>query len=79
MPVVRRKRLADGTFGPPEKVFDGFTESEQIDSLGQQLALEKIKGVQKDITINSLEQLINSLGPQVSQLKIELMLLKGGA
>lgn len=33
MAILRRKRLADGTFGPLEKVFDGETETEKIERL----------------------------------------------
>ncbi|MGG0939847.1 hypothetical protein ABHN11_27970 [Brevibacillus centrosporus] len=40
-------------------------------TLGQELAMEKIKGLQKDV-------MIQSLGEQVALLKIEMMQLKGG-
>lgn len=43
-----------------------------LDALGIELAQEKIKNVQKDL-------LINSLGQQVSLLKIDILQLKGGA
>ncbi|KAB8139250.1 hypothetical protein F9U64_01100 [Gracilibacillus oryzae] len=33
MPVVRRKRLADGSFGPPEKVMGEETDQEKIQRL----------------------------------------------
>lgn len=72
MAIVRRKRLQDGSFGELEKVFDGLTDSEQIAELGQQLALEKLNSMQKDL-------LINSLGEQLTQMKIDIMLMKGGA
>lgn len=68
----RRKLLHDGTFGPLEDVFGGPTPEEEVSSIGQELAIEKIKNMQK-------EALINSLGQQVAQLKIELLLMKGGA
>lgn len=69
--MERRKRLADGSFGELEKVGSGVTTDEQVMSLGAQLAQEKIKNIQKDI-------LINSLGATVTQLKFEVMSLKGG-
>lgn len=71
MPIVAKKRLPDGTFGPAEKVSPGLTPDEQLASLGQQLALEKLKGIQKDT-------LLSSLGQQVSLLKLQVMQLKGG-
>lgn len=40
-------------------------------TLGEELTMEKIKGLQKDA-------MIQSLGQQVALLKIELMQLKGG-
>lgn len=48
------------------------TDRELIQSLGQQLTLGKLKNMQK-------EQTVNSLGREVSQLKLEIMQLKGGA
>lgn len=30
MTILRRKRLADGTFGDLEKVFDGETDAEKL-------------------------------------------------
>lgn len=42
-----------------------------VGTLGQELALEKIKGMQKDI-------LIQSLGQQVALLTLDVMALKGG-
>lgn len=33
MPILRRKRLQDGTFGDLEKVFSGELESEKVDRL----------------------------------------------
>lgn len=67
----RRKLLPDGTLGPFEDVFGELAPEEKIDSLGQQLAQEKVKSVQKDL-------LINNLGQQVASLKIDLLQLKGG-
>ncbi|OCX63708.1 hypothetical protein BFM98_12700 [Lysinibacillus sp. AR18-8] len=57
--------------GQPVKVGTGLRIDEQVSSLGEQLAQEKIKGIQKDL-------LINSLGETVTQLKLEVMALKGG-
>lgn len=42
-----------------------------VNSLGQQLAMEKLKNIQKDSTINSL-------GFEVAKLKLEVIQLKGG-
>jgi len=69
--MLRRKRLEDGTFGELEKLGNGLTTDEQVMSLGAQLAQEKIKNMQKDM-------LINSLGATVTQLKFEVMSMKGG-
>ncbi|WP_042472763.1 XkdW family protein [Bacillus ndiopicus] len=69
--MLRRRRLPDGSFGELEKVGDALTTDEQVMSLGAQLAQEKIKNMQKDL-------LINSLGTTVTQLKLEVMSLKGG-
>lgn len=44
---------------------------EQVATLGTQLAQEKFANVQKDA-------IIGNLGTQVAQVKIEMMLLKGG-
>lgn len=33
MAILRRKRLQDGTFGEPEKVFSGETQDEKIERL----------------------------------------------
>lgn len=66
-----KQRNEDGTLGEPRKVGTGLNIDEQVASLGEQLAQEKIKGIQKDL-------LINSLGETVTQLKLEVMSLKGG-
>lgn len=66
-----KKRNKDGTYGEPIKIGTGLSIDEQVTSLGEQLAQEKIKGIQKDL-------LINSLGETVTQLKLEVMSLKGG-
>lgn len=66
-----KKRVEDGTLSEPVKVGTGLKLDEQVASLGEQLAQEKIKGIQKDL-------LINSLGTTVTQLKLEVMALKGG-
>lgn len=66
-----KQRNEDGTLGEPIKIGTGLNIDEQVASLGEQLAQEKIKGIQKDL-------LIKSLGETVTQLKLELMALKGG-
>lgn len=66
-----KKRNEDGTLGEPRKIGTELNIDEQVASLGEQLAQEKIKGIQKDL-------IINSLGETVTQLKLEVMSLKGG-
>lgn len=66
-----KERSEDGSLGQPVKIGTGLKLDEQVASLGEQLAQEKIKGIQKDL-------LINSLGETVTQLKLEAMILKGG-
>lgn len=46
-------------------------EKLSIGALGQELAMEKIKGMQKDA-------IIHSLGQQVAQLQLDVNQLKGG-
>jgi len=46
-------------------------EKMSVGTLGQELALEKIKNMQKDL-------LISSLGQQVAILTLDVMALKGG-
>lgn len=71
MAMEYKQRESDGSMGQPVKVGTGLKLDEQVSSLGEQLAQEKIKGIQKDL-------LINSLGETVTQLKLEVMALKGG-
>jgi len=71
MAMEYKERSEDGSLGQPVKIGTGLKLDEQVASLGEQLAQEKIKGIQKDL-------LINSLGETVTQLKLEVMLLKGG-
>lgn len=71
MAMKYKQRESDGSVGQPVKVGTGLKLDEQVSSLGEQLAQEKIKGIQKDL-------LINSLGQTVTQLKLEVMALKGG-
>lgn len=66
-----KQRNKDGSFGEPIKIGTGLSINEQVASVGEQLAQEIIKGIQKDL-------LINSLGETVTQLKLEMMVLKGG-
>lgn len=70
--MLRRRRLPDGSWGPLEKIGSIPTTEEQVMSVGEQLAHEKIDSMQKNIVINGL-------GAQVAQMKIEIMQLKGGA
>ncbi|OXS74929.1 hypothetical protein B1B04_08555 [Lysinibacillus sp. KCTC 33748] len=69
--MLRRKRLPDGSLGELEKVGLIPTTEEQVLSLGEELAQEKVKSIQKDL-------LINSLGSQLTQLKLEVISMKGG-
>lgn len=69
--MLRRRRLPDGTFGELEKVGTIPTTQEQVMSLGEQLAQEKVKNIQKDL-------LINNLGTQLTQLKLDMISMKGG-
>ena len=71
MAMEYKKRSEDGSLSEPVKIGTGLKLDEQVASLGEQLAQEKIKGIQKDL-------LINSLGETVTQLKFEVMSLKGG-
>ncbi|MCM0624523.1 XkdW family protein [Lysinibacillus sp. OL1_EC] len=71
MALEYKQRESDGSMGQPVKVGTGLSIDEQVSSLGEQLAQEKIKGIQKDL-------LINSLGQTVTQLKLEVMTLRGG-
>ncbi|WP_175401727.1 MULTISPECIES: hypothetical protein [Lysinibacillus] len=49
-----KKRTEDGTLGEPIKIGTGLKLEERVASLGEQLAQEKLKGIQKDLLINSL-------------------------
>lgn len=71
MAMEYMERTETGNLGKPVKIGTGLKIDEQVSSLGEQLAQEKIKGIQKDL-------LINSLGETVTQLKLEIMVLKGG-
>lgn len=69
--MYRRKRLPNGGWGELEKVGSIPTTEEQVMSLGEQLAQEKMKNIQKDL-------LINSLGSQLTQVKLDVISMKGG-
>ena len=69
--MLRRRRLPNGELGEFEKVGTIPTTEEQVMSLGEQLAQEKVKNIQKDI-------LINNLGTQLTQLKLDMISMKGG-
>ena len=68
--MERRKRLPDGTFSELENIGKIPTTDQQVVALGMQLAQEKINSMQKDA-------IINGLGAQVAQMKLEIMQLKG--
>ncbi|MEO4053360.1 hypothetical protein [Solibacillus sp. CAU 1738] len=69
--MQRRKRLPTGELGELEKVGSIPTTEEQVAELGMQLTQEKLSNIQKDV-------IINGLGSQVAQMKIEIMAMKGG-
>ena len=71
MALEYKVRDESGGLGAPVTIGSGLKLDEQVASLGEQLAQEKLKGIQKDL-------IINSLGATVTQLKIEVMALKGG-
>ena len=71
MALEYKQRDESGGLGAPVTIGSGLKLDEQVASLGEQLAQEKIKGIQKDL-------IINSLGITVTQLKLEIMALKGG-
>lgn len=70
--MQRRKRLPDGTLGDLEKVGSIPTTEEKVAELGMQLTREKLSNIQKDA-------IINGLGAQVAQMKLEIMAMKGGS
>lgn len=63
--------MPDGTFGELEKVGTIPTTEEQVMSLGEQLAQEIVRNIQKDI-------LLNNLGTQLTQLILDMISMKGG-
>ncbi|MEY9979675.1 hypothetical protein [Lysinibacillus sp. RC79] len=69
--MLRRRRLPDGSWGELEKIGSLPTTDEQVLSLGEELTQEKVKNIQKDL-------LINSLGSQLTQLKLDFISMKGG-
>lgn len=56
MPLLRRKRLPDGTFGPLEKVFEGETVDEKITQLEAENANLILQLIEKDLKLSELEQ-----------------------
>lgn len=64
MALMRRKRLADGSFGELEKVFDGETSEEKIERLEKEK--EDLKSqlleVQEYILETELEKLLEKGG-----------------
>ncbi|WP_353096259.1 hypothetical protein [Tissierella praeacuta] len=64
MTIVRRKRLANGTFGPFEKITDGETPEEKIERLEKEKqALEsQVLEVQDYILQQEYEKLLNQGG-----------------
>lgn len=75
MPLVIRERHADGSLGEPVKKFSGLTNDEQLEMMGMQLAFEKLANMQ---TNAEKDMIIDSMGAQLVQLRIEMMALKGG-
>lgn len=71
MALESKKRLDDGTFGLLEKLGSGMTDKERASLLGEQLSQEKISSFQKQI-------LINTLGSELTALKIQVLMMKGG-
>lgn len=69
--MERRKRLPDGTLSDLENIGSKLPIQEQVGMLGMQLTQEKIANMQKDVVINGL-------GMQVAQMKLEIITLKGG-
>lgn len=69
--MQRRKRKPDGTLGELENIGSIPTTEEQVSELGMQLTQEKLANIQKDA-------IINGLGAQVAQIKLEIMAMKGG-
>ena len=71
MPIQYKVRESDGQLGEVIKPSDDLTTAEQVEALGIQLTQEKLADMQKDA-------IINGLGAQVAQMKLEIMVLKGG-
>lgn len=59
--ILRRKRLADGTFGELEKVFDGETAEEVIARLENDNAALVLESIAKEMRLADVEQAQASL------------------
>lgn len=70
-----RERGQDGALQPPKNPFNQPTAKEQLELLGMQIALEKLSNMQAN---TDKDALIDSMGAQLVQMRIELMQLKGG-
>lgn len=66
-----KHRDENGQLIDPVQVGSTPNIEEQVSILGMQLSQQIIAGIQKDA-------IINGLGTQVAQLKLELIALKGG-
>lgn len=53
--ILRRKRLADGSFGELEKVLGGETESEKIERLEGENAHITFMLIEKDMKLSEVE------------------------
>ncbi|MGE7021981.1 XkdW family protein [Solibacillus cecembensis] len=71
MAIEYKVRDQNGDLGEPIKAGSDPTTEEQISALGMQLTQEKLANMQKDA-------IINGLGEQLAQVKLEIMAMKGG-
>lgn len=70
-----RERDENGDLQPPKAAFSPFTQKEQIEMMGMQLAMERITNMQAHAEKDAL---IDSLGAQLAQMRFDIILLKGG-
>ena len=56
MTVLRRKRLADGSFGELEKIFEGETQEEKIERLEGENAFLSFSLLEKDMKLSAVEE-----------------------
>lgn len=69
MAIVRRERLEDGTFGPPEKIGQGETDVEKVKRLEMENALSVLDRAQQEARLNVLEQDNSALLLEIAQFK----------